>query len=311
MCTLNLLGFKHDPFSKYACEDWTVFLTPYQAAPLDLHVGYFYTTISHERKVNRKEKENHITVAVRSFYERRRAIMETYFQELICMKEQDICQIIHEIIQERIVAFEENKGADISLSRDLDELRTLSMIACGLGGQRLAAIFRCLAFDYRHYSGGLPDLLLAKVTFVTSNAISKEDAHGNGKNLVPLNAWVGEAFQNFDLHLGRVSDLSKLLVDRDDEFLGCEKSSDAPKLTRPSQGRYNSNKMNQLGNSRKDNQTQEEDNNVAFQNAFHLAKPLTMTFQNKKVSVHCMFVEVSSPCFFSLSSVSFCTIYCH
>ena len=40
--------------------------------------------------------------------------------------------------------------------RDAKQVKTLSMVAVGLGGKVLAAIFRALFFDYRRYSGGLP-----------------------------------------------------------------------------------------------------------------------------------------------------------
>ena len=82
-----------------------------------------------------------------------------------------------------------NQQKDLFLDRDLLQIRTLSAVAAGFGGKQLAAIFRCFFFDYRHYSGGLPDLHLFRATS------SEPDSTTTDKfTLVELGVWIGESF---------------------------------------------------------------------------------------------------------------------
>ena len=65
------------------------------------------------------------------------------------------------------------------------------MLAAGFGGLQLSAMFHCLLFDYRHYSGGLPDLLLVRARYETPGAVAE---HEKPLSLIDLGAWVGKEF---------------------------------------------------------------------------------------------------------------------
>jgi len=270
----KLLSFECDQFSQFAYEDWTIYLTPYQSAPLDLHVGYSYAATS---------KDDGKSFTIRSFYERRRFMIEKYLVELENMSGNEICSKLHKNVKKRLTDLGE-KNKDIFLARDLDEIRTLSMIGCGLGGRMMANIFRCLSFDYRHYSGGLPDLLLVKATI-------KNKKESNAQSLVPLDQWVGEAFGNLHLHSRKSSDLSRLLIDRDDEFLGCEKGSDIS-MTLRNRNKDKNSVRHCLGNGEiNDDSPGDYDNNS--HNYPKMPDKLLLSFQEEDIAVQCMFVEVS------------------
>ena len=270
LCMENFLGFKQQKNSRYAWEDWTIFLTPYQPAPMDLHVGHSFTSFS-THQVTEKS-----VFAVRGFYERRRATMENYLKVLEIMTSNDICRKIHENIQRRIENCPKGKRTYILLDNDMNKIRTLSMVACGLGGSAMASIFRCISFDYRHYCGGLPDLLLTKSLVDTE----KGKKH---QKIIPLDKWIGEAFTCQELHLGKANQVYKLLFDRDMEFLGCEQSSD----TKPIFSRRK--KFNQAGTENASNNIPDYDDTVS---APSKVEELKMIYNEKNVIVHCLFVEV-------------------
>ena len=69
------------------------------------------------------------------------------------------------------------------------------MAVCA-GGKALAAIFRTLALNYRHYSGGLPDLLLLRALrrpIRTEAESSRSSAvEDEGWQIAPPSQWLGE-----------------------------------------------------------------------------------------------------------------------
>lgn len=185
------------------------FLTPYQTSPYDLHVGAQSIIIS---SVQHSEP---IRVPVRSFYERRRNSIEIVLQKISLLDPQSLCDSIYHAVQKRYQSHPDINGVlkDESLQRDMAQLRTLSCIAAGLGGKTLASIFRTLCFDYRHYCGGLPDLLLVRATYIKESG---------GTSLVDLSDWIGESFS--DVENGSAQRGASMITD--DEFLGCSKNGD-------------------------------------------------------------------------------------
>ena len=186
-------------------DDGSIFLTPYQHSPHDLHVGY--------QLVENDGEGNKII----GFYERRKGIVEAFLSKLSQQTNQSLCDIVHDSIRARWDSHEndESRGKDATLLRDVADLRTLSMIAAGLGGVALSNMFRTLAFDYRHYSGGLPDLLLARARYCSTN------------QLVDLGDWIGEAFSKDSIDQENLNRNISMLADRDDDFLGCSKNVDS------------------------------------------------------------------------------------
>jgi hypothetical protein len=131
---------------------------------------------------------------------------------------QSICDCIYDAIQKRWQQHKDlhNIVKDETLQRDVAELRSLSCIGAGLGGKTLASIFRSMCFDYRHYCGGLPDLLLFRARYTETNDRST--------SLVDLGEWIGESFSKEKIEKGCIQ--AGLSMLRDDEFLGCSKNGD-------------------------------------------------------------------------------------
>ena len=197
LCLRNLLA-KCDESDIYE----NTFLTPYQTSPYDLHVGAQSIKTSSMQQV-------------RSFYERRRNSIESVLQKISHLDQQSLCDSIFHAVQKRYESHQDVNGVlrDESLQRDMAQLRTLSCVAAGLGGKALAAIFRSLCFDYRHYCGGLPDLLLVRATYINENG---------GTSLVDLSE-IGESFS--DVENGSAQRGASMIID--DEFLGCSKNGDS------------------------------------------------------------------------------------
>jgi hypothetical protein len=177
-------------------EHLTVFLTPYQTSPHDLHVA----------------KQSSPNSTTTNFYERRRTKIESFLDEVNCLDSQSICHSLYDAVRKRFNLYESSRDVvkDKILQRDMAELRSLSCVAAGLGGAALSSIFRCFCYDYRHYCGGLPDLLLVRARYVRNAEES---------TLVDLGDWIGEGFSK-----GRI--LSGLYMLSDDDFLGCSKNGD-------------------------------------------------------------------------------------
>ena len=233
-------------------EQYTIFLTPYQSAPHDLHVG-------HASKI-------------RSFYERRQHTLQDLCQKLEKMTPQEISDFVYQsVCSRKYIADKSTKTTtDKLLENDIHELRTLSMIAAGFGGKMLSQIFRALCFDYRHYSGGLPDLLLVR-------AFSQHSEEEKKFQMVDLGVWVGEAFVEGNTKMNRGFGLAKSIVYGDDEFLGCNPEELRGKKQK--QHFYSKN----IGMS----------HDVEKQSC-DLPPRLLLTFENRSVTVECMFVEVKS-----------------
>ena len=238
--------------SKLNYEQYTIFLTPYQSAPHDLHVG-------HASKI-------------RSFYERRKHALQDLCQKLEKMTPQEISDFVYQsVCYRKSIADKSSKTTtDKLLENDIHELRTLSMIAAGFGGKMLSQIFRALCFDYRHYSGGFPDLLLVRAYFHHS-----EDKKSS--EIVDLGLWVGEAFVEGNTKLNRGLGPAKTIVYGDDEFLGC-----SPEEFRGKKQIRQIHSKN-IGASHN-----------AEKQSCDLPPRLLLTFENRSVTVECMFVEVKS-----------------
>ncbi|MGH3055650.1 MAG: hypothetical protein ACRDL7_11800 [Gaiellaceae bacterium] len=96
---------------------------------------------------------------VRNLYWQRRRAIDVVLHQLQALSPDDICRMVHEAIMSRTSG---PPVRDAFLARDVKEIRSLSLLAAGFGGKMLASIFRSLCYDYRHYSGGMPDLLLVR-----------------------------------------------------------------------------------------------------------------------------------------------------
>ena len=153
LCCEPLLGLRFKK-GKEACEQFSIFLTPYQSAPLDLHVGHFNL--------------NTLSCLTRSFYERRRSVIECFLGRLEEMQRQELCDFVYQCVMNRYGDNQpEWNKKDSHFNRDLKGMRKLQLLASGFGGKMLVVIFRSLFFDYRHYCAGLPDLLLVRATSAT------------------------------------------------------------------------------------------------------------------------------------------------
>jgi hypothetical protein len=256
----DLLG--QSCFNSGKGEHWTIFLTPYQTSPHDLHVGMQSTIISNT------SRDKSSVVPARCFYERLRCKIETFLDEISCLGPQSICDIMYDAIKQRWQRHENVHGVvkDKILQKDIMELRSLSCVAAGLGGAALARICRTLCFDYRHYSGGLPDLLLIRARYV-------EEADADvPSTLVDLGDWIGEAFAKENIDRGRITNGLNMLMD--DEFLGCSKNGDSL-----------------IGSKRRDNGTGK---GVLSEPLTSLPPRLLLMHNGKEVVVDTLFVEVKS-----------------
>lgn len=221
-----------------------VFLTPYQRSPHDLHVG-------------------HSTV-VRGFYDRRRAEVESFLSALSKMTDSSISDMVYECVKGRWEAHPDDRSRlkDRRLLNDARELRTLSMVAAALGGDALARIFRALSYDYRVWSGGLPDLLLVRAR-----------CQGSDEN-VELGKWIGEGFSKEKVDERSAQRQLRLLFGGDDEFLGCSKNSDS--TLKP----FSSNRTRQRG--------------VQAAELPAFPAKLEFTVGGKRIRAESLFVEVKS-----------------
>ena len=213
LCLQDLLGqLSHRQITDM---DNSIFLTPYQASPYDLHVGM------QSARFYGEDRGDPYFIPGRSFYERRREVIDEFLEKLAQLDSQSICDLLHVCLEKRYLRHSSVQGIllDESLQRDMAELRSISCVAAGLGGKVLAAIFRCLCLDYRHYSGGLPDILLIRARYVNSDGPS---------SLVDLGDWIGEEFSKDNIEKGNIRQTSTVL--KDDEFLGCSKNGDGLKI---------------------------------------------------------------------------------
>ncbi|MGV2339257.1 MAG UNVERIFIED_CONTAM: hypothetical protein LVR18_36345 [Planctomycetaceae bacterium] len=155
--------------------------------------------------------------SVSGFYHRRKDKIEEFLGKLKALTPQELCDCVYNSIQARVEVSMKKKfrNSNIVLARDIQQVRTLSMLAAGFGGRSLAAAFRCMVFDYRHFSGGMPDLLLTRALYSDTNG---------SKEFVPLGEWVGETFSLEAKSEIASENRSKILSDKDDEFFGMQQS---------------------------------------------------------------------------------------
>ena len=232
-------------------ETTSIHLSPYQGAPFDLHVGFELHSYA-----------SNLLSPRLSFNFRRRCRIEVFLLRLSQMNGQDLSDLVYNSIYKRFMHMKARRQKDPVLERDLQQLRTLSLLAVGLGGKQLSSIFRCLFFDYRHYSGGLADLTLVRSLF--DGSIEHVD----------LGEWIGEGFSSDN------KATSSILYD--DEFLGCSKVGDS----RSRNYSHQQPKSTLLTASQA----------LASQRKLDTIMPqkLLLSHNGRKVNVECMLVEVKS-----------------
>jgi hypothetical protein len=236
-------------------EQMTIFLNPYQSSPLDLHVGHCLLETST------------VNIPIRSFYERRRGEIEQFLKTISSLPSQDLSDLVYQSILKRkqtMIELGKQWKRDVQLLHDMKEVRTLSLLAAGFGGKLLAAMFRCLCYDYRQYGGGLPDLTLVRATINNNNIDNKIDETNN----VDWSEWIGEGFTK-----DRSSRGKSILLDRDDEFLGG--SLDDKKTSSSSK-------------------KEERQNFLADDDHFPDPHKLLLSYDGKPVILEAMLVEVKS-----------------
>ena len=236
-------------------EHSTVRLTPYQRSPHDLHVGNFCTVSGSQG---------------RGFYERRRNAIESYLTDLAQLDARNIGDKVYEAIKIRWDHHVDDRSRlkDTRLLKDVMELKTLSLIACAIGPVVLTRIFRTLCFDYRHWSGGLPDLLMVRGRYESPT----------GDNVAPsavnLADWIGEGFSPGQIDVTNRQNRISMLTDRDDEFLGQPKNADGFASLNAAR--------NKQGSTR------------CIDELPLLPEKLVLLHEGCQVTVECMFVEVKS-----------------
>jgi hypothetical protein len=267
LCADPILGMDNgcgsvDATPAEAIERATIHLTPYQGAPFDLHVGSWTN--------HRSPRCTDYRLSVRGFFARRKENIDKYLCRLEQLDSQAIADLVFDTVKARLgdpTNQHQRLSSDVALSRDLQQLRTLSMLAAGFGGALLAAAFRCMLFDYRHYSGGLPDLLLARAHYAGDESTLNE--------LVNLGEWVGEGFSAEAQAEKDFASRAAMLIDRDDEFLGCSKMGDSASGT-----------SNRWGRPKAPQKIQDVD--------ITLPESLKLVHNGQPVQIQCMFVEVKS-----------------
>lgn len=252
LCCHEILGSKSAP-----SKSELLYLTPYQTSPLDLHVAA--QSLPEDPSVGGGN-------SVQCFYNHRKRCIDEFLDKIGEMTQGDLCDMVYESIKRNVA--ESKSIIDTVLMRDASELRKLSLIAAGIGGRLLSAIFRCLCYDYRHYCAGLPDLTLSRALYEDSDT-----------DLVNLVDWVGE---DIDAGLRSTAESGSILTDRDDDFLGCS-MSDGLVLS------------NQKSRKSKSIQTKSSDTHPSS-SSYPIVIPdrLQLIHQGRKVKVQCMLVEVKS-----------------
>ena len=244
--------------------DWidsaTIYLTPFQAAPFDLHVG---------AELGGPHDESR-----RGLYQLRYKVIDKFLTRLHKMSPEELSEIVYTSIQARWVYAKEFCQADPTLSLDIPQTRTLCAMAAGLGGKMLATLCRCLFFDYRHYSGGLPDLTLCR-------AIYESDDSNPEETLVDLGTWIGEGFSADQQVEKDGKTTARMLEDQDEQFLGCSKVGDS--------GRRNA-RISVSGGTRGPGSKLTDMTEEQLQ----MSEPLVFQRNGRRIRVECMLVEVKS-----------------
>jgi VRR-NUC domain len=255
----ELLGMDHASTPKKQpgpADAMTIHLTPYQGSPFDLHVG-----------------AELITGRCVGIYQRQKEQIESFLLRISSLDASGISDLVFDSIKRRLDYARISNHMDRTLERDVTQARTLSMLAAGFGGKMLASVFRCLLFDYRHYSGGFPDLTLFRALYIDTG------------ELVNLGEWVGEKFTNEYQASLQAAQAAQILGD--EEFLGCSKIGDSGGR---STNRFNRSPGRSSGPSLA-NQNLGDDGPVK-----EFAMPDRLGFQHagQAIQVECMCVEVKS-----------------
>jgi hypothetical protein len=249
-----------------------VHLSPYQGAPFDLHVG-----AEHIDSTDRISKS--ASVGSGGMYTRRKGSIDGFLSKLSKLDGENLSNFVYDSINNRVQYVNSSHRPDLTLEHDVQHTRTLSMLAVGFGGKMLASIFRCFFFDYRHYSGGLPDLLLVRALYEKSTATDDEQ-------LVVLGEWVGETFSEKHQDAVKAKQAYQLLGgDTDDDFLGCSKVGDSGGRNTNSRFKRSSRTRNSFGPT---NENEEDEVNVSMPDR------LSLNHNSRSIKVECMFVEVKS-----------------
>jgi VRR-NUC domain len=236
----------------------TVYLTPYQDAPFDLHVGF--------ELIGCTMSTTDTTIAkTRGIYHRHQSRIADFLQKLCDLSQQELSNLVYDSISNRLHFMILRKRKDPFIVQDIAKSRLLSLIAAGCGGRLLASIFRCLLFDYRHYSGGLPDLLLVRARHLESHSSE-----------MYLEEWVSQIANS------GLDDKSNILFDKDDEFLGCKKVADSRGRQSIALGQFSNSVASTLKHPA---------NNLSSE---MLNEKMLLEESGRNVVVECMMVEVKS-----------------
>ena len=244
-------------------QDVTVHLSPYQQGPFHLLVGYEL----HKVKGINSDDDSFYT-STPSFYCKCADKISQFLAKLSKTNGQELCDMVFDAVAARLEHSYLNKLKDPFISLDVVQVRTLSALAAGFGGKCLAAIFRCLLFDYRHYSGGLPDLHLFRAVYRGDNATDR------CSSLVELGDWIGESFSTVNQQSHDYQRVLQALAD--DEFLGLDKPN-------------NRNTRTKLPGGPPGESIQLKTVSIEM-----LPERLQLSHNNCAVQVECMMVEVKS-----------------
>ena len=242
-------------------DNATIYLTPYQGAPFDLHVG--------------AELGGPHDQSRRGLYQLRCQAIDTFLSRLLEMSPEQVSEIVYSSIHARWVFAKECCKADPTLALDIQQTRTLCAMAAGFGGKMLATLCRCLFFDYRHYSGGLPDLTLCRALYESDDSYPEEE-------LVDLGTWIGEGFSADQQAEEDGKSATRMLEDQDEEFLGCSKVGDS--------GRRNG----RLGVSAGTRGPGRKLADTMVKEQQQMPEPLVFHCNGRRIRVECMLVEVKS-----------------
>jgi hypothetical protein len=286
ICAKDLLGmdfgicsFESPLLDQKDLERATVHLSPYQQAPFDLLVGY-------ELQRATITPETEIFVPARSFYCRRADDISKFLDKLATLDGEDLASAVYDSIALRSAFVCSHGRNDPNLDRDISQVRTLSAIAVGFGGKCLASMFRCFVFDYRHYSGGLPDLHLFR-------AFYERDTSCENVQMVDLGDWIGESFTKENQQILERQRASFLLTYGDDELLGFDKTSDSG---------FNHRKPR--GGAGQRTQSSDDSNKSQAPSTPALPDRLRLRHNGRVVKVECLMVEVKSATEYVLGSFS-------
>jgi len=157
-----------------------VFQTPFQSAPLDLNCASYPmargSAASSVRLCSADSTPTPTTIpcACAGFYAARAELIEARLAEL-----RDFTP--SELAQQVLDSWTTNHGSTV---RGLDwrpgrhtPLGLLQAVAACLGGSVLAAMFRTLSLDHRHFNAGLPDLLLIRALKPVADSWEVAEAH--------------------------------------------------------------------------------------------------------------------------------------